>query len=59
MTRRRRKQMLALVAVFAVLGVLWLPAVHWRLIGWALIIASRRPCTPYPNPLPRASLGET
>src|SRR5437667_138733 len=33
MTKRRRR-LLAALAVLALLGVLALPAVHWRLIGW-------------------------
>jgi hypothetical protein len=34
MTQRRRRLLIGL-AVLALLGVLALPAVHWRLIGWA------------------------
>jgi hypothetical protein len=32
---RRRRCLLFLLAAVAVLGVLALPAVHWRLVGWA------------------------
>ena len=32
---KRRKRLLGIVGVFAAIGTLALPPVHWRLIGWA------------------------